>query len=76
MAFVFAATTPLGIVIGLAAQTTYDSESPRALAIAGIFDSISAGTPRFRSRLPVGARLLACRLPSVHAELTSGCASQ
>lgn len=45
MAFVFASTTPLGIVIGLAVQTTYDAQSPMALAIAGIFDSISSGEP-------------------------------
>ncbi|KAK9818907.1 hypothetical protein WJX81_002447 [Elliptochloris bilobata] len=43
MAAVFATTTPLGIVIGLAIQATYDPASPTALAVAGCFDSISAG---------------------------------
>ena len=45
MAFIFASTTPLGIVIGLAIQTTYDAESPKALILAGVFDAISAGKP-------------------------------
>ena len=43
MAFVFASTTPLGIVIGLAIQTTYDAQSPKALILAGVFDAISSG---------------------------------
>ena len=55
MAFVFASTTPLGIVIGLAIQTTYNAESPTALAVAGIFDSISSGTPHLRMHSSVNA---------------------
>lgn len=55
MAFVFASTTPLGIVIGLAIQTTYDAESPKALVLAGVFDSISSGMPLIRMRFAVSA---------------------
>ena len=72
MALVFASTTPLGIVIGLAIQTTYDAQSPMALGIAGVFDSISAGTPPFRVHRPVNAILawflaqhsISCCLPA------------
>ncbi|KAL2517861.1 zinc transporter 4 precursor [Abeliophyllum distichum] len=43
MACFFALTTPLGIAIGIAISSSYNPESPRALVIEGILDSISAG---------------------------------
>jgi zinc transporter 1/2/3 len=43
MAFVFALTTPVGCVIGIAISRSYDANSVAALLTQGIFDSISAG---------------------------------
>ena len=43
MGAIFALSTPLGIAIGLGVQSTYNEHSPTALAVEGIFDSISAG---------------------------------
>lgn len=43
MACFFAVTTPIGIAIGTAVSSFYNPNSPRALVIEGIFDSISAG---------------------------------
>jgi hypothetical protein len=45
MGVIFAFSTPLGIAIGLGVQSTYNAHSPTALAVEGIFDSISAGAP-------------------------------
>lgn len=43
MGFFFAVTTPLGIAIGMGVSTTYNENSPKALVVQGVFDSISAG---------------------------------
>ncbi|CDP08261.1 unnamed protein product [Coffea canephora] len=43
MACFFAITTPLGIAVGTGISTIYDPESPNALIVEGIFDSVSAG---------------------------------
>ncbi|KAL6839370.1 hypothetical protein ACP4OV_030640 [Aristida adscensionis] len=43
MAFFFAITTPAGITIGAAIASFYNPNSPRALVIEGILDSMSAG---------------------------------
>ncbi|XP_073042584.1 zinc transporter 4, chloroplastic-like [Primulina eburnea] len=43
MACFFALTTPIGISVGMGISSIYNSDSPRALVIEGIFDSISAG---------------------------------
>lgn len=43
MACFFALTTPLGIAVGTGISSIYNPNSPRALVIEGIFDSISAG---------------------------------
>ncbi|KAK9099310.1 hypothetical protein Syun_026355 [Stephania yunnanensis] len=43
MACFFAATTPAGIAVGAAIASSYNNNSPRALAVEGILDSISAG---------------------------------
>eukprot|EP01018_Ginkgo_biloba_P016304 Gb_40187 [translate_table: standard] len=43
MACFFAITTPTGIAIGIGISSVYNPNSPRALAVEGIFDSISAG---------------------------------
>ena len=43
MGFTFAITTSLGIAIGMGISTTYNENSPTALMVIGIFDSISAG---------------------------------
>ncbi|KAG0615571.1 hypothetical protein M758_5G052000 [Ceratodon purpureus] len=43
MGFFFAITTPLGIAIGMGISTTYNENSPKALIVQGVFDSISAG---------------------------------
>lgn len=43
MACFFAITTPAGIAIGTGVSSVYNPNSPRALIIEGIFDSISAG---------------------------------
>lgn len=43
MACFFAMTTPAGIGIGIGISKFYNSDSPRALVIEGIFDSVSAG---------------------------------
>lgn len=43
MACFFAITTPLGIGAGTALASFYNPNSPRALVVEGIFDSVSAG---------------------------------
>ncbi|KAF9615111.1 hypothetical protein IFM89_021682 [Coptis chinensis] len=43
MACFFAITTPLGIGIGTAVSSLYNHDSPRALVVEGMLDSISAG---------------------------------
>ncbi|KAK9101302.1 hypothetical protein Scep_024732 [Stephania cephalantha] len=43
MACFFAGTTPAGIAVGAAIASSYNNNSPRALAVEGILDSISAG---------------------------------
>ncbi|KAM7510843.1 hypothetical protein LguiB_009718 [Lonicera macranthoides] len=43
MACFFSVTTPIGIAIGTGISSFYNPNSPRALVIEGIFDSISAG---------------------------------
>ncbi|KAK9273223.1 hypothetical protein L1049_018030 [Liquidambar formosana] len=43
MACFFAVTTPMGIGIGIGISSFYDADTPRALVVEGIFDSISAG---------------------------------
>lgn len=43
MACFFAITTPIGIAIGTGISSFYNPNSPRALVVEGIFDSISAG---------------------------------
>ncbi|KAA8525159.1 hypothetical protein F0562_006977 [Nyssa sinensis] len=43
MACFFAVTTPAGIAIGIGISSFYNPDSPRALIIEGILDSISAG---------------------------------
>lgn len=43
MACFFALTTPVGISIGTAAASVYNPNSPGALIVEGILDSISAG---------------------------------
>lgn len=43
MAFFFAVTTPAGIGMGTGIASFYNSNSPRALVVEGVLDSISAG---------------------------------
>lgn len=43
MAFFFAVTTPAGITVGAGIASFYNPNSPRALVIEGILDSMSAG---------------------------------
>ena len=43
MASFFAITTPAGIAAGVGLSTIYNPNSPRALVIEGILDSVSAG---------------------------------
>ncbi|AQK82479.1 Zinc transporter 4 [Zea mays] len=43
MAFFFAITTPAGITVGSGIASFYNPNSPRALVVEGILDSISAG---------------------------------
>uniref|UniRef100_A0ACD6AHN0 Uncharacterized protein n=1 Tax=Avena sativa TaxID=4498 RepID=A0ACD6AHN0_AVESA len=43
MAFFFAITTPAGITVGAGIASFYDPNSPRALVVEGILDSMSAG---------------------------------
>lgn len=43
MACFFAITTPLGISIGTAIASVYNPNSPGALVVEGILDSVSAG---------------------------------
>jgi solute carrier family 39 (zinc transporter), member 1/2/3 len=39
----YALSTPLGIGIGLALSSSYSPNAPSALAVSGVFDSVSAG---------------------------------
>lgn len=43
MACFFAITTPVSIAAGTALASFYNPNSPRALVVEGIFDSVSAG---------------------------------
>ncbi|CAK9180012.1 unnamed protein product [Ilex paraguariensis] len=43
MACFFAVTAPVGIAIGIGISSFYNPNSPRALVIEGVFDSVSAG---------------------------------
>ena len=43
MAVCFTLTTPLGIAVGTGISSGYNSNSPVALIVEGIFDAISAG---------------------------------
>ncbi|XP_051151286.1 zinc transporter 4, chloroplastic-like [Andrographis paniculata] len=43
MACFFALTTPLGIAVGISVSSIYNANSPRALIVEGVFDSISSG---------------------------------
>ncbi|XP_062229068.1 zinc transporter 10-like [Phragmites australis] len=43
MAFFFAITTPAGITVGAGIASFYNTNSPRALVVEGILDSMSAG---------------------------------
>ncbi|KAH7415199.1 hypothetical protein KP509_14G032200 [Ceratopteris richardii] len=43
MGFFFSITTPLGVGIGMGIASTYNENSPKALIVKGIFDSMSTG---------------------------------
>ncbi|KAE8799598.1 zinc transporter 10-like [Hordeum vulgare] len=43
MAFFFAITTPVGITVGAGIASFYNANSPRALVVEGILDSVSSG---------------------------------
>ncbi|KAK9823294.1 hypothetical protein WJX72_001686 [[Myrmecia] bisecta] len=43
MAAVFALTTPVGVAIGIGVHSSYNENSPAALAVSGVFDAISTG---------------------------------
>ncbi|XP_050370046.1 fe(2+) transport protein 1-like [Argentina anserina] len=43
MVFFFSATTPFGILLGMAISNTYKENSPKALATVGLLDACSAG---------------------------------
>lgn len=43
MACFFAITTPAGIGVGVAVASWYNGNSPRALVVEGLLDSMSAG---------------------------------
>ncbi|GMI87871.1 zinc transporter 1 precursor [Hibiscus trionum] len=43
MLVLFSLTTPTGIAIGMGVSKVYDENSPKALAVEGIFNSLSAG---------------------------------
>ncbi|KAH7415200.1 hypothetical protein KP509_14G032300 [Ceratopteris richardii] len=43
MAFFFSVTTPLGIAIGMAIASSYNGNSPKALIVQGVLDSMSTG---------------------------------
>ncbi len=43
MAVTYAMTTPLGIAVGIAIASSYDPNSMSALAVQGVFNSISGG---------------------------------
>ncbi|GLJ39372.1 hypothetical protein SUGI_0804000 [Cryptomeria japonica] len=43
MAFFFSITTPFGIAVGIAISSTYNENSPTALIVEGMFNSVSAG---------------------------------
>lgn len=43
LGWLFAIATPLGVIIGLFIQQSYDPESPGALILTGTFDALSSG---------------------------------
>lgn len=43
MASFFAITTPAGIAAGAGVASVYNANSPRALVVEGVLDSVSAG---------------------------------
>ncbi len=66
LAAFFALTTPCGVAIGLGVRSTYNANSPTALATAGVFDSISTGILIYMALVRVMLLIdLACRLGSL-----------
>lgn len=43
MCCLYSLTTPIGVAIGIAISTTYDTDSTAALAVNGAFNGVSAG---------------------------------
>ena len=43
LALFFALSTPSGVALGLGIKSTYNDNSPAALGVAGVFDSVSTG---------------------------------
>ncbi|KAE8663568.1 hypothetical protein F3Y22_tig00112928pilonHSYRG00032 [Hibiscus syriacus] len=43
MVVLFSLTTPTGIAIGMGVSKVYNENSPKALVVEGIFNSLSAG---------------------------------
>jgi len=43
LALFFSLSTPCGVALGLGIKSIYNDNSPVALAVSGIFDSVSTG---------------------------------
>lgn len=43
MCVIYSLTTPIGVAIGIATSSTYDSSSVKALAVNAVFNGVSAG---------------------------------
>ena len=73
MAFFFSVTTPLGIGIGIGISSSYNENSPTALIVEGLFDSISAGILVYMSLVDlIATDFLSNRLESnLHLQLYS-----
>ncbi|KAI5061792.1 hypothetical protein GOP47_0022331 [Adiantum capillus-veneris] len=71
MAFFFSITTPLGIGIGMGIASTYNENSPTALIVQGVFDSMSTGILLYMALVDlIAADFLSKRLrTNVHLQL-------
>lgn len=73
MGFFFSVTTPAGIAIGMGIASSYNENSPQALIVQGLFDSMSAGILLYMSLVDlIAADFLSKKLQSnLHLQLYS-----
>ncbi|VAI89700.1 unnamed protein product [Triticum turgidum subsp. durum] len=72
MAFFFAITTPAGITVGAGIASFYNANSPRALVVEGILDSMSSGILIYMALVDLIAADFLSRRMSCNPRLSRG----